>query len=61
MLRQKTYILIILTAIVAMSGTVAWLYFFDDIPKKTLPRARQVLLLDLSINRFEPVQTIIKH
>lgn len=61
MLKQKTYFLVLLTVLFAMSGTLAWLYFFDDFPKKSPTRARQVMLIDTSIIGSTVEQTIIKH
>lgn len=61
MLKQKTYFLVLLTVLFAMSGTLAWLYFFDDMPKKSPTRARQVMLLDMRIIRSTAEQTIIEH
>jgi hypothetical protein len=42
-LQQKTSILLLVTLLVALSGTLVWLYVFDDIPKKTPTRAKQVM------------------
>lgn len=61
MVKQKTYFLVLLTVLVAMSGTLAWLYFFDDIPKKSPARARQVMLFDTSIIHAAAEQTIVEH
>lgn len=60
MLKHKTYFLVLLTVLFAMSGTLVWLYFFDDMPKKSPTRARQVMLLDSSIIGSAAEQTIIK-
>lgn len=47
--KHKIYFLLITGVFVIIAGTLAWLYFFDEMPKKTLPRAKQVMIFNVSI------------
>lgn len=50
---KKLSVLLAITLLVALSGTFVWLYFSDENPKRTLPRARQVLLIDFEHNHIK--------
>ncbi|MCX7780249.1 MAG: hypothetical protein N2491_04915 [Negativicutes bacterium] len=43
MLRHKPAVLLLVTILVALSGTLVWYYLFDDFPKKAPARAKQVM------------------
>lgn len=50
---KKICVLLTITILVALSGTFVWLYFSDENPKRALPRARQVLLIDFEHNQIK--------
>lgn len=46
MMKYKMILIVCVLCLVVTGSTIAWLYFWDQIPKKTPIRAKQVYLID---------------